>query len=100
MKHQVFYFYTNVRGDFTKIRMLIFALLKQTAANQIGLKGEFMKDTSIIMDAFMQELSNNKYEKDCQPNDGPDITDDFLMEKLTEYSNLLDTGIVRATLQE
>lgn len=59
-----------------------------------------MKDTSIIMDAFMQELSDNKYEKDCQPNDGPDITEAFLTEKLAEYSNLLGTGIVEATLQE
>lgn len=58
-----------------------------------------MKDTITIMNDFMQELSKDVYVKDCQPNDGPDITKEFLGQKLKEYSDLLDSGVVKAALQ-
>lgn len=53
-----------------------------------------MIQTKYIMDEFMSELSENKYEKECQPNNGPDINESFLVEKLQEYSILLDSGII------
>lgn len=53
-----------------------------------------MIETKFIMEEFMNELSENKFKKEFQPNNGPDITDSFLNEKLREYSILLDSGII------
>lgn len=59
-----------------------------------------MKDASVVMDRFMERLGNNEFEKENQPNNGPDISLDFIDEQLQSYSKLLRSGIVEAALRE
>lgn len=50
------------------------------------------------MDRFMERLGNNGFEKENQPNNGPEINADFINEQLQSYSDLLKSGIVDAAL--
>ena len=52
------------------------------------------------MDGFMERLGNNGFEKENQPNNGPEISLDFIEEQLQSYSKLLMSGIVEAALSE
>lgn len=48
---------------------------------------EFMKD-------FMDELDNDRFKKDHQPNNGPEITDAFIEERMQSYTELLQSGLM------
>ncbi len=48
---------------------------------------EFMKE-------FMSELDGDLFTKDNQPNDGPEITDAFIEDRLKGYEGLLQSGIL------
>lgn len=42
----------------------------------------------------MKKLNSDEFEKDNQPNKGPDIDADFISQKLSSYNNLLNSGII------
>lgn len=48
----------------------------------------------------MERLGNNEFEKENQPNNGPEISWDFIDTQLQSYSKLLESGIVEAALSE
>lgn len=48
---------------------------------------EFIKD-------FMNDLNNDRFKKDNQPNRGPEITDAFIEKRLQEYTELLQSGLM------
>lgn len=57
-----------------------------------------MTEATVVMDCFMERLGNNGFEKENQPNNGPEINADFINEQLQSYSDLLKSGIVDAAL--
>lgn len=59
-----------------------------------------MTNASVVMDQFMKRLSDNGFKKENQPNDGPNIDEDFIEKKLQSYSNLLKSGIIEEALDE
>lgn len=48
---------------------------------------EFMKD-------FMDDLDNDRFKKDNQPNNGSEITDAFIKKRLQGYTELLQSGLL------
>ena len=59
-----------------------------------------MTEAKVVMDGFMERLGNNGFEKENQPNNGPEISLDFIDAQLQSYSNLLKSGVVEAALSE
>ncbi len=59
-----------------------------------------MTEAKFVMDRFMERLGNNEFEKENQPNNGPEISLDFIDTQLQSYSKLLKSGIVEAALSE
>lgn len=59
-----------------------------------------MTEAGVVMDRFMERLGNNDFVKENQPNDGPEISLDFIDAQLQSYSKLLKSGIVEAALSE
>ena len=57
-----------------------------------------MTEAKVVMDRFMERLGNNEFEKENQPNNGPEISLDFIDAQLQSYSKLLKSGIVEAAL--
>ena len=57
-----------------------------------------MTEAKVVMDGFMERLGNNEFEKENQPNNGPEISLDFIDAQLQSYSKLLKSGIVEAAL--
>ncbi len=59
-----------------------------------------MTEAKVVMDSFMKKLTADEYKKENQPNNGPEISLDFIDEKLMSYSKLLKSGIIDAALNE
>lgn len=59
-----------------------------------------MTEANAVMDRFVERLGNSEFEKENQPNNGPEISLDFIDEQLQSYSKLLKSGIVEAALSE
>lgn len=59
-----------------------------------------MTDANVVMDRFMERLGNDEFAKENQPNNGPEISLEFIDEKLQSYSKLLKSGIVEAALNK
>lgn len=59
-----------------------------------------MTEANVVMEKFMEKLDANKYEKENQPNNGPEIDPNFIDEQLTSYSKLLKSGILEAALDK
>ena len=59
-----------------------------------------MTKANVVMNQFMERLGSNGFKKENQPNIGPEISFDFIDEKLQSYSKLLKSGIVETALQE
>lgn len=57
-----------------------------------------MTEAKMVMDNFMKKLSAGGYEKDNQPNNGPEINLDFIDRQLTSYSKLLKSGVIDMAL--
>ncbi len=57
-----------------------------------------MTEANVVMDRFMEKLGENAFRKENQPNDGPDISLEFIDEQLQSYNRLLESGIVDAVL--
>lgn len=57
-----------------------------------------MTEAKAVMDQFMERLGRDGFGKDNQPNDGPEISLDFIEEQLRSYSSLLKSGIVEVAL--
>lgn len=55
-----------------------------------------MTKASVAMDRFMERLNNDEFKKDNQPNNGPDITPEFIEEQLQSFTDLLRSGLVDA----
>ena len=67
----------------------------------IGSKGVTnMTEAHVVMDRFMERLGNNEFKKENQPNNGPEISRDFIDAQLQSYSKLLKSGILDAALKE
>lgn len=56
----------------------------------------YMTETSVVMDRFMERLSK----KENQPNNGPEISLEFIDEQLQSYSKLLKSDIIKEALGE
>lgn len=59
-----------------------------------------MTEASIVMDRFMEKLGNDEFPKENQPNNGPEISQDFINDQVQSYSKLLKSGIVEAALNK
>ncbi len=55
-----------------------------------------MTEAKTVMDGFMKKLAADGYKKENQPNNGPEISLDFIDEQLMSYSKLLKSGIMKA----
>jgi hypothetical protein len=59
-----------------------------------------MIEAKVAMERFMARLSNGEFKKENQPNDGPEIDEDFINAQLQTYSNLLKSGIIENVLEK
>lgn len=59
-----------------------------------------MTDARVVMDNFMEKLNTDKYIRENQPNNGPDINTDFIEKQLAAYTTLLESGILEQALDE
>lgn len=59
-----------------------------------------MTEARIVMDDFMRKFNNDVFNKDNQPNVGPEMTDDFIEEKLKSFSMVLNLDVVENALSE
>ena len=50
-----------------------------------------------FMDGFMSKLQSDDFIKDNQPNKGPEINAEFVLEQLLSYTNLLNSRIIENT---
>lgn len=55
-----------------------------------------MTKASVAMDRFMERLNNDEFQKDNQPNNGPDLTSEFVEEQLQSFTDLLRSGLIGA----
>lgn len=46
-----------------------------------------------FMDAFMEKLNTNGFNKDNQPNKGPELTTEFVEEQVEAYTHLIKSEI-------
>ena len=53
-----------------------------------------MKKAKVFMDDFMNKLRADDYEKDNQPNKGPEINAEFIAEQLSAYADVINSGII------
>ena len=49
---------------------------------------EFMKE-------FMEEIDNGLFDEEDQPEDAPDITDEFIEDRIHQYDKLLKSEIIK-----
>ncbi len=59
-----------------------------------------MTEANSVMDRFMEKLGNDEFTKENQPNNGPEISQNFIDEQVQSYSKLLKSGIVEAALNK
>lgn len=59
-----------------------------------------MTEANVVMDNFMKRLAEDGFKKENQPNDGPQINDEFVDAQVLAFSNLLKSGIIDAALNE
>lgn len=59
-----------------------------------------MTEARTVMDRFMEKLAADGYKKENQPNNGPEISLDFIDEQRMSYSKLLKSGMMKAALGE
>lgn len=59
-----------------------------------------MTDANVVMENFMKKLAADEYEKENQPNKGPEINMEFIDTQILSYSKLLKSGIIKAALGE
>lgn len=59
-----------------------------------------MTEASVVMERFMKKLADDEFKKENQPNDGPEISLNFIDEQLQSYSKLLKSGIIEAALNK
>lgn len=52
------------------------------------------------MDRFMKKLEDGEFVKVIQPNNGPELTPEFIEEQVRSFAGLLNSGILEATLDE
>lgn len=57
-----------------------------------------MKKSSEFIEGFMKKLGDDKFEKDNQPNMGPEIGSDFIEKQLVSYVSLLNSGLIDAAI--
>lgn len=57
-----------------------------------------MTEAKVVMNDFMKKLHTNEFEKENQPNNGPEMDDAFVVEQVASYSKLLESGIIEAAL--
>lgn len=55
-----------------------------------------MTDANVAMDRFMERLENNEFKKENQPNNGPELTPEFIEEQVQSFSRILESGLVEA----
>lgn len=59
-----------------------------------------MTEAKAVMNHFMERLAADQYKKENQPNNGPEISPDFIEQQLMSYSKLLESGIMKAAMEE
>lgn len=53
-----------------------------------------MTKAAVFMDAFMEKLRTDRFEKDNQPNSGPNIDEAFVKRQVESYTHLLKSDIL------
>lgn len=59
-----------------------------------------MLKADIAMDQFMEKLKGGEFAKEIQPNNGPELTPEFIDEQVQSFTNLMNSGILEAALNE
>lgn len=59
-----------------------------------------MIKANVAMDRFMKKLENDEFVKVIQPNNGPDLTPEFIEEQVQLFTGLLQTGLLEAAVNE
>lgn len=59
-----------------------------------------MTKADVAMDRFMKKLEDGEFSKVIQPNNGPDLTPEFIEKQLQSFAGFLDSGILEAALDE
>lgn len=59
-----------------------------------------MMQAEEFMNRFMERLDQNSYEKDNQPNNGPDLNEDFVKQQVALYSEMLQTDVMRQVMEQ
>lgn len=59
-----------------------------------------MIKATVAMDRFMKKLENGEFVKVIQPNNGPDITPEFIEEQVQSFAGLLKSGLLEAAVNE
>ncbi len=52
-----------------------------------------MTKAETFMNAFMEKLSSNGFNKENQPNKGPELTNEFVGKQVELYANLIKSEI-------
>lgn len=52
-----------------------------------------MTKAKTFMDSFMEKLNTDGFNKDNQPNKGPELTTEFVDRQLESYTNLVKSEI-------
>ena len=52
-----------------------------------------MTKAKTVMDSFMEKLNTNGFNKDNQPNKGPELTMEFVGKQVESYTNLIKSEI-------
>jgi hypothetical protein len=54
-----------------------------------------MTKAKIFMDSFMEKLNEDGFGKDNQPNNGPELTEEFVSKQVESYTNLIKSDIFK-----
>lgn len=59
-----------------------------------------MTKADVAMDRFMKKLENGEFVKVIQPNNGPELTPEFIDKQVESFAGLLNSEILEAALDE
>lgn len=57
-----------------------------------------MTDANEVMNDFMDKLSEGSFEKDNQPDNGTELTPDFVDKQVDSFSRILDSEIIESAM--
>ena len=58
-----------------------------------------MTEAKKFMDSFMEKLNTGGFNKDNQPNSGPELTIEFVEQQVETYTNIIRSDIFNAATE-